>query len=339
MASRKKNRKWAMELPDDLDAWTHRTMTSAADNRHILTLPGDRRVSYAIFGDPSGRPVLCLHGAPSSRLMFSIADSEAKAAGLRLLAPDRPGCGETPPMEPVTLAARVAWLEEVVDALDLERFAILAISGGGPYAVALAAKLGHRINGLALVSPMGPVADYLATPESRNHPISWSQHRFFLDVPRQRWLTRPIAETIGFVYRTVPWGLGGLVPRLISPADRNILSRPAVKTAMHRMTAESFRVSGRGGTDDLEIYSAPWGIRWSDVTAPSVLWQGTSDPIVPVAAALYLAAKLPNCRLVRLDGKGHFWIFDDVPRVIAELADMAGTKPYSNDHDVMPHPP
>lgn len=294
-------------------------MTHTSDDRQILMLPGGRRVSYAVFGDPDGLPILALHGAPSSRLMFGVASEEARRAGLRLVAPDRPGCGETPSQRPATLAARTAWLGEVADALELERFAVLAISGGGPYAVALAAHLRTRISALALISPMGPVADYMASPEGRSHPLPLPQRAFFLGIAKNRWLTRPVADVAAMMYRTVPWGLGGLVPRLISPADAKVLSRPEVRRAMQRMTAEGFRQGGRGGTDDLEIYSQPWNVDFAAIDTPAIVWQGTADRIVPPEAAYFLARQLPRCRLVRMEGAGHFWIFDHVSRVMDDL--------------------
>src|SRR5258708_3828222 len=60
---------------------------------HHIVLPDGRRLSYADWGDPKGRPVLYFHGGLSCRLDIAFGDAEAKTHGVRLLAPDRPGIG------------------------------------------------------------------------------------------------------------------------------------------------------------------------------------------------------------------------------------------------------
>ena len=97
-------------------------------------------------------------------------------AGLALhVRADRPGerargdCGLSRPSAPDTgsrsfggrtsLGEAAADLEQCADALGLGRFALIGVSGGGPYAVAAAAAMPDRVALLALVNPVGPIAD------------------------------------------------------------------------------------------------------------------------------------------------------------------------------------
>jgi pimeloyl-ACP methyl ester carboxylesterase len=290
-------------------------------NSRTLHLPDGRKVGLAEYGAEDGRPVLALHGAPACRLMFAIADEEARRAGLRLIAPDRPGYGLTPPDEKPTLASRTDWLAAIVDVLGLDRFAILAVSGGGPYATALASRLQTRITALALVSPMGPAADYLATPLAREAPIPFLQRRFFVHLPR-RWFFPALGRTAVRLYMTPRNGLLTNVPRLIRDPDAGILERPLVREVMGAMTREAFRTGAEGGISDMMIYAARWDVPLSSITAPSILWQGTADRIVPVAAAYHLAHSIPGCHLRRIGEAGHFWVFEHVGAVCEELAGM-----------------
>jgi pimeloyl-ACP methyl ester carboxylesterase len=287
-----------------------------------LDLPGERTVSYAIYGDPDGRPVVALHGAPACRLMFAAADEAARAKGLRILAPDRPGYGLTRADRKPTLASRTDWLVAVVDALGLERFALLAVSGGSPYAVALAERLGERVSALALVSPMGPIADYSESAEAALEPVSFFQDRFFMHMPYRTWLTHPLGDVGAWMFRHGPDMFAGLLPKLAPDADARILAKPEVARVMRDMTLEAFRQGGGGGTADLEIYGRPWGVRFQDVTAPAVMWQGTADTIVPPQVATWLASQLPRCTFHRLDEAGHFWVFEHVGEVVAGLSDL-----------------
>ena len=50
-------------------------------------------------------------------------------------------------------------LGAVADAYGLDRFAIIGVSGGAPYAVAAAASMPDRISLLAFVCPVGEIAD------------------------------------------------------------------------------------------------------------------------------------------------------------------------------------
>jgi pimeloyl-ACP methyl ester carboxylesterase len=295
---------------------------AVARDRQTLILADGRRVGFAEYGDPQGLPVLALHGAPASRLMYAAADQSARQRHLRIIAPDRPGYGLTPPDTSASLASRTSWLNAVADALNLERFAILAISGGGPYAVALAARLKERICALALVSPMGPVADYIASPEGKEHPIKFLQDRFFLHLPFRTWLTHPVGDLSAWAFRKGPDMIAGFAPKLAATPDAKILSKPDINRYLRDMTLEAFWQGGSGGTSDLEIYARPWGVRYEDVTAPAVIWQGTADAIVPPAASEWLAGRLPRCAFHSLDGAGHFWIFEHVDGVLSELCNL-----------------
>jgi pimeloyl-ACP methyl ester carboxylesterase len=299
-----------------------RRATERGDDALTVRLPGGRVAGYAQYGDPAGLPVLALHGAPACRMMFAVADGHARRHGLRLIAPDRPGYGVTPPDNPPTLQRRTGWLIAITDALQLERFAVLGISGGGPYAVALAAALSERITALALVAPMGPVAEYEGSEEGREKPLSFVHKRFFLRLPYQTWLTHPLGDLGAAIFKLVPNRLSGIVPSIASPVDAAILARPGVREVMLAMTLEAFRQGAAGGTADMEIYARPWNVDYQSITAPSVLWQGTADRVVPPQVSAYLAARLPHCDYRTLEGAGHFWIFDRVETVVSHLGEM-----------------
>ncbi len=282
----------------------------------VLQLPDGREIGLAEYGDPTGFPVLALHGTPASRLMFRRGGLPARRLGLRLIAPDRPGFGRTPADEEPTLASRTDLHVAIVDALGLHRFAILAVSGGSPYAVALACRLQDRIAALALVSPMGPVADYVAAGEPR---LPLLQRRFFLRLSQRRWLVSPGAAAGVKAFRTAPRAFGRIFKTALGGPDKRLLSDNAVLDDLIGMTGEAVRSGARGAVADFAIFGQPWHIDYAAISAATTVWIGTRDRVVPVPVAAFLARRIPGARLVTVPGAGHFWILEHADEVLAEL--------------------
>src|SRR5690606_27010059 len=65
---------------------------------HTVPVGSDRVVTIDEVGDRGGVPVIYLHGTPESRLARHPDDGLAAAAGVRLLAVDRPGYGGSSPL-------------------------------------------------------------------------------------------------------------------------------------------------------------------------------------------------------------------------------------------------
>lgn len=85
------------------------------------------------WGDPGGRPLLYFHGWPGSR-EGRLGGEAAKAKGVRMIALDRPGMGLS---DYQLRRSLVDWPDDVIQvtaALGLDRFAMLGISTGTPYA-------------------------------------------------------------------------------------------------------------------------------------------------------------------------------------------------------------
>ena len=110
-----------------------------------VTRPDGRRVAYATWGDPDGRPLLQIHGTPGSRLSRSPHPDEYVRAGAHVVTFDRPGYGQSSPWRDRTVLDIADDALAVADALGWERFSVLGISGGGPHALALGVRAPERI--------------------------------------------------------------------------------------------------------------------------------------------------------------------------------------------------
>lgn len=66
---------------------------ASTDGRHHDDLPDGRTLAYTEVGAPDGTVTFSFHGAPGSRLELVELEGAFAAAGVRVIAADRPGYG------------------------------------------------------------------------------------------------------------------------------------------------------------------------------------------------------------------------------------------------------
>src|SRR5712672_2641045 len=125
----------------------------------IVQLDKGGGVAFQEYGDLSGVPVIFCHGWPSSRTMAQLADEPARALGVRIISPDRPGISGSSMQLDRKLSDWPSLIEQLVDNLGIGEFRILAISGGAPYAYATAVAIPERVRAIAIVGGVIPFAE------------------------------------------------------------------------------------------------------------------------------------------------------------------------------------
>ncbi|MBC7173687.1 MAG: alpha/beta hydrolase, partial [Polyangiaceae bacterium] len=133
---------------------------------HKVPVGRNRTLGAADLGDPDGFPVLWFHGTPGGRLQVPPdAPSSAKANGIRLIGVERPGTGWSTPHRYECVRDFATDVRALADELRLERFAVVGLSGGGPYTLACAHDLPGRVVAAAVIGGMGPLTGPDATAE------------------------------------------------------------------------------------------------------------------------------------------------------------------------------
>ncbi len=277
----------------------------------ILRLADGRRLGYAEYGDPAGWPLLFFHGTPGSRIMARFAAATAAEFGVRLLAPERPGFGLSEPQPGRRLLDWAADVEELADQLGLERFAVIGVSGGGPYVLACAWRMGARLEAAGVISSLAPV--------DRMKLELRPGHRLTAVVVRRPPLVNPILRGLARIVHRRPELIIQLMGLVAHRQDRNILSQPEVRRTQLDGIIEAFRQGPWGTASELALLSRPWGFEVGEIRAPVSLWHGEADAIVPVGMGRYLAAQLPRCQARFIPGAGHLWIFEGYQEVFREL--------------------
>jgi pimeloyl-ACP methyl ester carboxylesterase len=287
----------------------------AAETEHRVRLPDGRTLACLQLGDPAGAPVLYFHGFPGSRFEARVAADAAARLGSRLLAVDRPGFGQSTFQPGRTIGGWAADIAALADELELGRFSIVGVSGGGPYALACAALLSDRLARVALVCPLGPldVADGKAGMLALDRVmLALATHA----APLARGVVHMLAHWMRQdADRYVKFMMAGMV----SP-DRDLFDDPGYRSLVAASTAEALRQGGTGAAWELTLISRPWDFRLQDVRMSVSLWQGLADQILPAAMARRLAAALPACNPRYFPGEGHLsLVVRQIGEVLAEL--------------------
>ena len=280
-----------------------------------VELDDKRLISFASWGDPGGFPILAFHGIPGSRLTFSFASEMAKRYGLRLVSPDRPGIGGSTPHPNRQIVDWPNDVQQLVDRLGIERFAVIGLSGGGPYGLAVANRLASRVVATAIVSGMGPVDD----PWLLEHASSHQKLRLhlFRDVPG---FIPVLAAVAGFALKRLSdRQLSRLLNRVPEPG-RAILGDERVASQLFNSLREGFSQGSAAMARDLKLMTRPWGFRLEDIPGPVLLWHGDADFDVPVILGKAVARRLPRCEARFVPHQGHVWVLEHFEEVLIGLS-------------------
>ncbi|MGQ0720796.1 MAG: alpha/beta fold hydrolase [Candidatus Eiseniibacteriota bacterium] len=274
----------------------------------FVSIPGGRRLAYAEYGDPGGFPVVAAHGNPGSRLAWApLGRSDLR--GFRLIAPDRPGFGGSEGGTPRSHGDWAGSVAALADALGLGRFALVGVSGGGPWALAAAAKLAARVEALGLIAT-GPSPERTAGP-------------FLLAARHVPALIRVRAEVLARLAARDPHALVRRTFAGYPEVDRALLRRPEVAAHLAADFAEAYRQGGAASAREMTLFARRWSTAPAEATMPVILWHGLADTVIPLRAAEALAARLPRAKLVKVRGAGHLWWLEHLGEALAALRDAA----------------
>jgi pimeloyl-ACP methyl ester carboxylesterase len=286
-------------------------------NTHVIELPDGRELAYSEAGAPEGTPVLAFHGTPGSRrqVLFPQADEVAQRAGVRLIAPDRPGYGHSTFHPGRTLGDWSADVDALADHLGVDRFAVVGISGGGPHALVCAALLPSRVRRAGIVSGIAPVLSVEDTEGMmRTNQILASLAR------RSEHAVLPMTSLTSSTARRWPDRMLKAMTSQLPPSDVAILQRPAILAAFVDDARRSSRTAGRAAAQDMTLFVRPWGFELADITVPVDFWQGDADRNVPASHARRQAALVPGATLHEFPGEGHLLVIDRLDEILGVVA-------------------
>lgn len=285
---------------------------------HSISLPDGRRVALAETGSPDGRPFLYFHGAGSSRREAAFYSDVMRAAGLRLIAPDRPGAGQSDPKTGRTVLAYADDIAAVTDALEIERFVVGGASAGGMYATAVAHVLEGRVDGVVPINSAGPLTD----------PVVRA------GVPRQTAFMSMLADRAPRLTAALLRAMGMHPDKIDRPRfraralrrlpafDQGLLADAERMDMLMAAIKEGARQGPYCQIEDFALVRRPWGFDPYRLRVPVEVFSGDEDGLHGFAMAL--AERLPRANLHTFPG-GHMALF--APDVLQSIATTVASVP------------
>lgn len=259
-----------------------------------------RIVHFTDTGEAGWTPMLFIGGVGTSARapeLVAFLDSLRRHLKVRIIAVERNGLGDTAFDPNWTIDDYKSEVRQVLDRLGIQRFALVAISGGGAYAGHIAAAMPDRVTSwhmlaaIASAPTTSPIcAADEATLRSQLAPLVAAPRRFW-DMP--------------------PNGVAGIVPGFVDrAADEG---------------ARAFFIAGQQGDvrgiarEYHRFCDAPAPV--TAFPAPAFFYYGEADPLVPPSDGAYWASRVAaNVTFHRYPGEGHDVQYRHWDQVLLDVA-------------------
>ncbi len=282
----------------------------------LLTLPDGRVLEYSVLGSGSGLPLVFHHGTPGAVTAPRFLQREVLGRGLRLVTFSRPGYGSSTRQQGRRVVDVVADTAAVLDHIGATSSLVAGWSGGGPHALACAARL-PGVRAALSIAGVGPHdaadLDFFAGMGTDNLQEFGSARsgesalHAYLDTQRPALLD------------TTPAGVIDALSTLLPSVDRAVITDEYGEDVAASF-GEALRVGIDGWLDDDLAFIDAWGFDLSEIRVPVHIWQGELDKMVPYDHGVWLAAKVPGAKPHLVADQGHLSIaVAGVGRMIDDL--------------------
>jgi len=262
-------------------------------------------IEYTLLG--SGPVILACHGTSSDCYSHEGA-APLLEAGFSILTPSRPGYGRTPLQSGRTAAQAAEALVGLLDCLNIQQCSVMAISGGGPTGIALAANHPERVRCLALVAA-------ISRPEERPNEPGYQQQKTFYG---------PL--------HGVMWGMLRMLsrssPERLARQTMTIFSTHDPEDSMRRLSRQDVETIGRfyrgrssrkGALNDLTHTAGKELLQ--KIRMPTLVVHSREDASVPFSHAEWSLEHIAGAELCEAGFTGHFfWVGPGYGEISQRLA-------------------
>ncbi|MCG3190268.1 MAG: putative aminoacrylate hydrolase RutD [Burkholderiaceae bacterium] len=257
-----------------------------------------------------GIPLLVIHGAGGGHDQGMLFARALVPHGIRVIAMSRFGYLRTPLPADATPAAQADAHVCLLDALGIERAAVMGISAGGLSAMQTAIRHPGRVSALVLVVSLAWRPSDAAAATSQASALA---ERILLRLVGSDfvfWATMKLApdQAIARVLATPPAAVHAA----------NAAERARVQAMLESILPVSARADGLRNETRIAKSLAPYAL--DAIRAPTLLISARDDGYGTYAGAQYSASRIAGAKFVGFDDGGHLLVGHD-ERVRAEIVD------------------
>lgn len=188
---------------------------------------------------------------------------------------------------------------QIANQLKIDKFSIIGVSGGGPYAAVCAYKISNRLKKVGIVVGLAPTyIEGLLEGTSELSKLGWRNYARFP-------LLGKLSSWLHYINAKCGPSLGLHRFMFGAKADRKIFSNAEVRRITRRAYQEAFRSGYKGVELDLKLYTNDWGFNLRDIKSKVFLFYGKDDKNVSIKMGRYYASQIQNSKLVVYSKEGH----------------------------------
>ena len=287
---------------------------------HEITLSDGRRLQVAECGDRAGATVVFHHGTPGSAALARLWDQSAVRHHLRIISSSRAGYATSSRLADRSVLDVVSDTREVLDHFRASSYVAVGWSGGGPHALACAARDSERCVGVLSLAGAAPRSDEFDWTAGMG-PENIEEFALALEGgPRYEEHIRSFSEAGRTATESnIVEFFGGL----LSEPDKKVLQDSTLRGVLADATAQSGSVGHFGFLDDDQALLKSWGFDLTEVRGPCEIWFGDYDLMVPPTHGAFLVSSIPNAVAQHVPFEGHCSIvMNNVDEILASAAFM-----------------
>lgn len=289
-------------------------VSDSSPSRRFVRIAADRHVAFREYGDMRGPPVVFFHQWFASSLLPIAAQEAVARSGLRLIAMDRPGFGQSQMSTPYAFDTVARDVLSMADSLSLKNFSLMAVAPGAPFAVALALLAPDRVARMALLAPR-------LFPVQQDNQRRGRLARGLAGVLRHPWTIRPLVRVMR---STAGERLSSAMLRHVrseSEWDKEALADPQVIRSIVQMGCDAHESSAEGFIAELELFSRGLFPEAARVGCPVSVWHGAHDPLALLDHTLSVFGEHSKVSMNVLEDTGAVFGPEAYGKVFGWLAD------------------
>jgi len=299
---------------DEFFVWKHDLKQELrAGSRIITTAKG--RIEWSLSGDNG--PILCgIHGGPGGYDQIAALYPGFSDKGFRILSWSRPGYLRTPLKVGKTFGEQADALAALMDALEIEKLAVMAFSAGGPVALEFGLRYPERLSALILESAVS--YRYVINPENLEENLLYSSLMFTDPVV---WICNLLAKRgSGKLLKSVIEIESTLDEQKVEDLVSSIIGDPEkeriVTGLIKSMSPASLRRAGLA--NDLKQLERLGDLPLERISSPALIIHGVHDWDVPFSHGEFAAKSIPGAELLSIEEGFHIMSLCDCDNDVTE---------------------